>query len=143
MPFPRKRFELAGATGKELAALEAEHTTLPEAMQAANEQRFATLDTAGLTLALEARREHGIPDVSVEKPDLEPLRAFLADVHPGPEISDETQETGAEADAVEDYESKTRAELNDIAITLGVDGAEKFSNKAAVIDAIATASDQE
>lgn len=61
--FPSDRFRLAGATTAELDVLEAEHNLLPDKMRAANEQHFATLDTAGLTQALEVRRGAGLPEI--------------------------------------------------------------------------------
>lgn len=82
MPFPSKRFRLAGATDTELDALEAEHLSLPENMRAVNEQHFSTLDTDGLRQALEVRRGAGIPEVEAEQPerdseDLAAVRALL------------------------------------------------------------------
>lgn len=83
--FPRKRFQEAGATPAELDALEAEHQALPDALRAANEQHFATLDTDGLRDALESRRAAGIetgdqePEGPVRDPeDLAKVSELLA-----------------------------------------------------------------
>jgi hypothetical protein len=116
MPFPRKRFQLAGATDVELAALEHEHSGLPENMQAVNEQHFETLDTEGLRDALEVRRDAGIEHVGEE-------------VAPGDDPECEA----------EDLSAHTRGELNDLAAELSVPDPEKLPNKQAVIDAIETA----
>jgi hypothetical protein len=86
MPFPRNRFQLAGASPVELDALEAEHDALPAAMQAANERHFDTMDTTGLTDALKVRRAHGIAGVEREvrerdPEDLKVVQALLDGQH--------------------------------------------------------------